>query len=172
MLLDAVIAGFAALIVGRALALTLPFQLRPFTRTDLGLSYRMDGGISTWNSMPSDHAVMAFALAALLLRVSSLVGLLAALHGVLLVCLPRLYLGLHHPSDLIVGAMVGAFIAYATAWLDRRYAFTDPLLRWERTKPSWFYTIGFFVLFEIAEMFQSFRQLGKPLVRELGKLFA
>ena len=170
-LLDAVIAGFAALIFGRMLALTLPFELRPFSRTDLGLNYPMDGEISTWSSMPSDHAVMTFALAASLFRVSSMAGLLATLHGVLFVCLPRLYLGLHHPSDLIVGAIVGVLVAHVVGWLDRRYALTEPLLGLEQRYPSWFYCAGFFVLFEIAEMFQSFRQLGKPLTRELGKLF-
>lgn len=172
LLLDAVIAGFVALIVGRALALILPFHERPFARADLGLSYPVDVGLSTWSSLPSDHAVMAFALAASLFRASPVVGVLAVIEAVLFICLPRLYLGLHHPSDLIAGALVGICIAYAIGWIDRRGTLTGPLFRLEVVKPALFYTVGFFTLFEIAEMFQSFRQLAKPLFRELHQLIA
>ena len=115
---------------------------------------------------------MAFALAASLFRASPVVGVLAVIEAVLFICLPRLYLGLHHPSDLIAGALVGICIAYAIGWIDRRGTLTGPLFRLEVVKPALFYTVGFFTLFEIAEMFQSFRQLAKPLFRELHHMIA
>ncbi|HYX87181.1 MAG TPA: phosphatase PAP2 family protein [Gaiellales bacterium] len=65
-------------------------------------------------SMPSGHAVMAFAGAVLLGVVASRLrwplGALAVA-----IAVSRVYLGVHYPSDVIVGAAVGAVIGAASA---------------------------------------------------------
>ena len=72
-LLEAAIAGLAALVAGRLLALALPFRERPFLRPELHFNVP-DFGLRTWSAFPSDHAVMAFALSASLFRISPLIG--------------------------------------------------------------------------------------------------
>jgi undecaprenyl-diphosphatase len=70
-------------------------------------------------SMPSGHAMNAFAgavlLGAVMPRARWPLLALAALIG-----LSRVYLGVHFPSDVIAGAIVGAAIGAIAAWLLRR----------------------------------------------------
>jgi undecaprenyl-diphosphatase len=70
-------------------------------------------------SMPSGHAMMAFTgavvLAAVLPRLRVALLVLASA-----VALSRVYLGVHFPSDVIVGAILGAGIGAVAVWLLRR----------------------------------------------------
>jgi undecaprenyl-diphosphatase len=69
-------------------------------------------------SFPSGHATFAWALAVVLAskepRVSWLFYILA-----LLVSLSRVYLGVHYPSDVLVGSLVGLGIGYTSLWIER-----------------------------------------------------
>ncbi len=158
-LLEGVLTGFAALVVGRSLALVLPFRDRPLADLDLHFAVPVDVQLRTWSSFPSDHAVLAFALAASLFRVSPKIGLWAFFHATMVICLPRLYFGLHYPSDLIGGALIGIMLAYTASRLPVRHAVTGLLLKVESARPAMFYAFGFLVLVEIAEMFQSMRSV-------------
>jgi hypothetical protein len=60
--------------------------------------------LSGWSSFPSDHACLFFALATGLCLISPVIGGLALLHASLIVSLPRIYLGLHYPTDVLAGA--------------------------------------------------------------------
>lgn len=57
-------------------------------------------------SFPSDHAAAAFAIAFAVLAFSLPVGR-ALLAGATLIALTRVALGLHYPSDVLAGALVG-----------------------------------------------------------------
>ena len=171
-LLECVLTGIAALFVGRALALALPYRLRPVSRADLDFVQGVEVGARTWSSFPSDHAVLAFALAASLFRLSPGIGLWAMFHAVAFICLPRLYFGYHHPSDVIGGALTGVALALAAAhWSGRRVAIAK-LMQTERTHPALFYTTGFVVLFEFTEMFDSVRIVARAFYRGLHQLIA
>lgn len=70
-------------------------------------------------SFPSDHAVMAGAVAAGLFLVDRRLGVLAALAAVVM-AFSRVYIAAHYPQDVIAGLVVGAAVSLAGFWLVRR----------------------------------------------------
>lgn len=63
-------------------------------------------------SFPSDHAVMAGAVAAGVLLVHRRLGLIA-LVAALLMALTRVYVGAHFPADVVAGLLLGAAVTVA-----------------------------------------------------------
>lgn len=72
-------------------------------------------------SFPSDHAVMAGAVAAGLFLVSRRLGVVAAV-AALLMALARVYVGAHWPGDVAVGLVVGGVVTVGGFLLVRRPA--------------------------------------------------
>lgn len=71
---------------------------------------------STDFSFPSDHAVMAGAVAAGLFVVSRKLGIVAAVAAVMMAA-ARVYVGAHYPGDVIAGLVVGAVVSWL-GWLS------------------------------------------------------
>ena len=69
-------------------------------------------------SFPSDHAAVAFAIAFGVLAFSRRAGILF-LAAATLISLSRIALGLHYPSDVLAGALVGWAAALLTITLGR-----------------------------------------------------
>ena len=59
------------------------------------------------SSFPSDHAIVAFAIATSLLFWNRRVGI-AGLVVAAFICIARVSVGVHYPTDVLVGAIVGA----------------------------------------------------------------
>jgi undecaprenyl-diphosphatase len=72
-------------------------------------------------SFPSDHAVMAGAVAAGVLLAHRRLGLVAAALA-LVMAVTRVYVGAHFPLDVVTGLLVGAVVAVAS------YLVTRPLV--------------------------------------------
>ncbi|HKQ98278.1 MAG TPA: phosphatase PAP2 family protein [Candidatus Polarisedimenticolia bacterium] len=128
----------------------LPFHLEPTSHQDM-------------SSFPSDHAVLLCALATGLWLISRRYGILAfVLTAVDLVV--RVYSGLHYPSDVLGGALLGIVIM-GIAWRSRRLAprVVDAALRTEALRPGAFYTVAFLLSWQIAEMFGDCRFLAFTL---------
>ena len=99
---------------------------------------------STDFSFPSDHAVMAGAVAAGVLLTHRRLGLLTLALAVLMAA-TRVYVGAHFPLDVVVGLLVGAAVSTAAyllarpagAWLVDRLAHTParPLVTSARITP-------------------------------------
>jgi undecaprenyl-diphosphatase len=93
-------------------------------------------------SFPSDHAAAAFAIAFAVLAISRRGGL-AFLAAATLIGLSRIALGMHYPSDVVAGALVGWAAAMLVTGLGRPWVLrlvvrlsrvSDRLLRplWDR----------------------------------------
>ena len=110
---------------------------------------------------------MAFSLAAALVRISPVVGLFGFLQAALVVCFPRVYFGLHHPSDIIGGGLIGIAVVAVVAWLPPRFTGQGSVVNFERTRPGAFYAVGFAVLYEVMTMFEDLRTVANIVFSSL-----
>jgi undecaprenyl-diphosphatase len=114
------LASYADGVLKSAVGRARPFVGDPRVHPSIGLPHDP--------SMPSGHAMNAFAgavlLAAAVPRARWPLLMLAAL-----IALSRVYLGVHFPSDVIAGALLGSAIGAAAAWLLAR---TERMLRVRR----------------------------------------
>lgn len=159
-LIATVFCCYLALMLGRGLALILPFRVRPIHEE--GLAFLLPYGVRTaeldgWSAIPSDHAVLFFALSAGLWFVSRKAGLFAFAYTVLFIILPRIYLGLHYPTDIIAGALAGiAVVLLGKLYLERNQRLKS-ISNWSYTKPEFFYPVFFLFTYQIADMMNGFR---------------
>ena len=163
LLIGAVFISAFATIAARGLALCLPFRTRPYVTP--ALHFQLPGGGRLdhfdWSSFPSDHAVMFFALATGILMVSRKLGWFAIAWAALIVCIPRLYMGEHWPTDILAGAVIGV----ASSQLARIPAFRGYVRRtitvWRQEHPGIFFAVLFLWSYEIVNLFGDVRHLLK-----------
>ena len=164
-----------ALALNRALADILPFRVRPMYALGIGFhepSIPFHENLENWSSFPSDNATYWFALSYGLYRLKRPLGLLAMLYATVWMCMIRLYLGVHYPSDLVVGAVVGpAVVWFVERWVARWEIFTNfvmaPIVRLEQKRPDIFYAVAFVISFELTVMFDDLRDLVRSLTHQL-----
>lgn len=156
----ATLAGcLVALFLARALALVLPFRLRPV------LAFPAQGGprpehLYEWSAFPSDHATLFFALATGLTFTARRLGALVLAYVVVAICLPRIYLGWHYPTDVIAGAVLGSAVAYGANTDAVRAPIARRCFAWRRQHPGLFYAAFFLLGYQIATLFSDLRELG------------
>ncbi|HVW50392.1 MAG TPA: phosphatase PAP2 family protein [Trinickia sp.] len=163
LVIAAIVSGLIALAIGRLLAHELPFRLRPIFEPQLHAFYPPPNAKvllpRTWSSFPSDHAMLWGAVATAILFASRPVGIYALLHVVVLICLPRLYLGLHYPTDLLAGLALGVGIACLVNVPPIRALVSKPVLAFAERCPGLFYGAAFLLSFELATQFDELRLL-------------
>jgi|SRR5580704_12754266 undecaprenyl-diphosphatase len=148
------IGGMLCVGLVRIMVLVLPFRQRPMSTPSLGLTFPIAAeGWGNWSSFPSDHAALFSLLTVCLFSISRRLGLVALVDTVFLICLPRIFVGVHYPTDLIAGALMGIAAGY---WLTReqvRSFLSRPMLQWLHVHPASFYASAFLFSFLLAHVF-------------------
>jgi len=146
--------------LGRLLASALPMRVRPML--DPSLLLQLPYGtqpdvLRFWNSFPSDHAMAFFCLTASLWYVSKRLSLALSLYVLAFIALPRLYVGLHYPTDLIGGAVIGILVAWIANRERLRTWLATPALTLSEKYPGPFYATFFLLAHELAALFNETR---------------
>jgi len=76
------------------------------------------GGHSNY-SFPSGHAALVFAVAVIFAAKYPRYKIIFLSVGAL-VCFSRVYMGLHYPSDVLGGALLGASVALSVLWIEKK----------------------------------------------------
>lgn len=160
-LLVALAAAMLALAVAAVAALAFPYRPRP--RVLVGME-PPSGGWAEWSAFPSDHATLFFALTAGLWTASRRLGIVALLHAVFVVCWPRVYLGLHYPTDILAGAGIGTVVALVAQRRQALLSWAQATVRWSSASPARFYALGFVATYSLATLFADWRRAANTLV--------
>ena len=151
--------------LSRGLQLLLPIHQRPLF-SHLGLNFPVTGfhpsSLSNWNSFPSDHSMFFFALATGLWSVNRTAGLITLVWTIVIIDFPRVYLGIHYPSDVIFGALFGClgmtvFLALPLERGDR------VLAAWRHAHQGLFMALMFFMTDEVGHLLAELRELAQSI---------
>lgn len=158
----------------RLLAHVVPFRLRPIW--DPALPVRVVASVShyaidRWSSFPSDHAALFTLLATGVFLVSRRLGVLLYLHTLLFVLLPRIYLGIHYPSDILGGCLIGILAASTVYSSFMRSIVCEPALAFLKRSPAWFYALFFLLASQTADIYNPIREIGVTTVKIIRAMF-
>ena len=160
-LLSALLGSLISLFFARFLAHALTIRIRPIL--DTALHFTRPSGVpnesnwTIWSSFPSDHAALFFALLTGVWLVSRRLGISLLIYVVIVICLPRIYVGIHYPSDILAGAALGILSVLLCSWSKIRERWTPTVLNWIDRWPGPAYALLFLLTFEIATLFWDVR---------------
>jgi membrane-associated phospholipid phosphatase len=163
LLMMMVVVGLS-LVVNRTLSTLLPFRVRPMH--SIGANAPLGDwhpNFMQWSSFPSDNATYLFAIAAGLWIISRWLGLFFGVYAAWVV-LARVSLGIHYPSDVFVGALIGIATSIVFNRETVRKRIAAPLLTLEVRYPPYFYGLFFLALSELSGGFAVTRQIGLAIV--------
>jgi undecaprenyl-diphosphatase len=170
-LLSSFVGCFFALFLARTLAHMLPFRERPIHNASL--HFTMPYALSPlellgWSSFPSDHATLFFALATGIMLESRTLGFAAITYVVVAIAFPRIYLGVHYPTDILAGAILGGGVTYVANLDSLQNYIGGGGLVWKQKHPASFYAVFFALSYQVATLFDDVRSIGSHLLGLFG----
>lgn len=175
LLVHTIVGGMLAGALSRVSQNFLAHRARPLGGADgfsppFGIEPQPDEWMHAWSSFPSDHAAFYFALATGLWLVNRRWGTLALAWTLIVICLPRIYVGLHFTSDVLAGAALGIVVMLVVARLPQRFALA--VLAFEKTHTPLFYGAAFLLTFEMARNVDNLRMFGAQALRSARMFLA
>jgi membrane-associated phospholipid phosphatase len=164
-----VIASFVgclvAVFIARVANHLLPFQPRPSANLALpvlsyaGLLEQETQALFDWSSFPSDHAAMFFSLATGIFLISRSVGVFTFFYIAIFIALPRIYLGLHYPTDILAGAILGVICGVLCTRKRMINLYGNMCMNLLKKYPAAFQTALFIFSVEVCVMFNDIRRI-------------
>lgn len=173
-LLVTLFAATAGPLLAKLFSNTLPFRHRPMHEAALNFTMplHMDRDVVTgWSSFPSDTTAILFPLATGIFMVSRRLGIMAFALATM-AAFARVYSGLHYPTDVLTGALLGIVAFFLLDATRLKPLLTQPCFKAMAQYPGWFYAAFFIYTHQVANTFSdSFVMLkygasfvlGKPL---------
>jgi undecaprenyl-diphosphatase len=162
-------AALLAILTARLMAAIAPYRVRPlYDAVQQGhpLSIPPPTSFVNWSSFPSDHAAYLSALGFGLVCLSRRLAIPVVLYVVGWICLPRMYLGIHYASDVVVGMAIGiAAVRLAVGSALLRARVSRPVLALSAQRPELFYPGAFLLLFEMTRLFWDMREPARAAFR-------
>jgi len=159
--------ALVAVAIARAMQNLMPMRPRPLHDPELAergflLAHNLPSDIlSEWSSFPSDHAVLSFAMAMAVFAAHRGLGVFAFAWALLVSSLPRVYFGLHYPSDILAGAIIGIGIMALARSLPVPQGVNLAVERFAHARRGWFYAGLFLMTYQMATVFAGVRDLAK-----------
>ena len=119
-------------------------------------------------SFPSDTVALLATIACGLFLWNRFLGIGAFLFVLIAGVLPRLYFGLHYPSDMALGLIISIFSSAAVEKINLFKSLSDKILKIENKYPYLFGVISFYLAYVIAEKFILLRKLPVWIKAMLG----
>jgi undecaprenyl-diphosphatase len=155
----------------RIAAKLMPFRVRPILEhgLHLRLAPTLDiNALEKWSSFPSDHAAMFFGLATGLYLVSRRTGIAMYIYAAIFIVLPRMILGVHYPSDVLVGTLLGILLMQLVRVQQVRSFMTALPFRVLDSSPGAFYAGLFVLTFLTADLYDPARNAMAVLLKAFG----
>jgi undecaprenyl-diphosphatase len=161
-----------ALFIARIINNLAPYQPRPLWNEALDFQQPVGldldkSSLYDWNSFPSDHATMFFSLAMSIFFISNKLGYLVFLYVTVFIGLPRVYIGIHYPTDIIAGGLLGIVCTLLVNQNNIRKLYEDKLMQLLYRYPAIFQTAVLMLTFEMIVMFDDVRGLIKGIMKYL-----
>lgn len=117
LLLSLVAAGVSRFVIGSAMR-ALWFRPRPFLVEHVNQLVYHD---PTEGAFPSGHALFYFALSYIIYKYNKKLGIAFYIFS-LLIIFSRIFVGIHWPSDILAGAIIGTLVAWGIDVLFKKYS--------------------------------------------------
>jgi undecaprenyl-diphosphatase len=175
MIVASMVAALFVALAARLMQMGLPFHFRPLHAPPFG--FNTPHGVhsetlNAWSSFPSDHAAFFFALSVPIWTWSRPLGVVAFCWVLVVICLPRAYLGFHYPSDVLGGAVLGIVLMVAVRGALLRTSLPGWIVRWSSLHPGLFSTVAILYALELATLFEDARHIALDALRFVSKLVA
>ena len=161
-LLTGAVASTCAGIVSRVLQLVLPTHFRPLHTQALGFVLPVGvtpDALNHFNSFPSDHGAVFFALSFVIYRMRPGLGV-GAFAWAAVLDIARIYEGYHFPSD-IVGSIGLALIMVSLFDSHRIHQLACRVIAWQHVRRAPFYLLAFLLTYQMATLFDDAREIGR-----------
>jgi undecaprenyl-diphosphatase len=155
-LLRGLVGILAAIIVARALSHIFPFRPRPFLSSLMHPTTIPHVAFDQASSFPSDTTAYFVAFGTALWFVSRRVGIALMIYAMTVATLPRIYLGLHYPSDCVAGWLIGIGVPVAVM-RSVPDAIVARVIVWTEKEPGVFFALLFAMTAEMSNAFRDVR---------------